>query len=180
MSDDVWLVEIIEQYQTYKRMCEKAAAQVGDADFFRPIATTHNSIGMLMKHLGGNNQSRWRDFLTSDGEKADRDRESEFVVVGETRISVMEKWELGWKTAFDSLNALTSADLDTTITIRGEPIPVRRAILRNLNHLVYHSGQIVLIARSIQGEKWEYLSIPPGKSQEYNASMREKHGEWKG
>jgi len=180
MDDNSWISEIIEQYHSHRRTCERAAGQVSDESFFKSIESTHSSIGMLMKHLGGNNSSRWRNFLSSDGEKVDRDRESEFVTVGETRETIMQAWEKGWQTALDSLQALEPEDLNKTITIRGEPIPVRKAILRNLAHLIYHTGQIVLIARCILGEKWEFLSIPPGKSDEYNMTMREKFGEWRG
>ncbi len=180
MSNSSWIAEVRAQYQAYKKACERAAAQVGDEQFFESINGTHTSIGMLMKHLGGNHYSRWRDFLTADGEKNDRDRESEFVTVGETRASVLEKWERGWKTAFDALDSLTQEDIEREVTIRGEPTPVRRAILRNLNHVSYHAGQIVMIARGILGEQWEFLSIPPGKSSDYNDSMRAKFGDWKG
>ncbi len=178
MAEVTWLGEIIKQYEAYKGKCERAATQVSDDDFFKPLDQAHNSIGMLMKHLGGNHRSRWHNFLTSDGEKSDRDRESEFVTVGETRASVMDKWDGGWETAFTSLRALQPDDLDRTITIRGEPLPVKGAILRNLAHVAYHTGQIVLIARNLVGENWKFLSIPPGKSKEYNESMRQEHGDW--
>jgi len=132
-----------------------------------------------MKHIGGNNRSRWRDFLTTDGEKRDRDRESEFIAEGEGRSSIYEQWEEGWRIAFETLESLEPADLEKTITIRGEPHTVIQALHRNLNHVIYHTGQIVHLARHFTGDAWQTLSIARGKSEEYNADMRAKYGDWR-
>lgn len=178
MDGRAWLHEIERQYREHKDLCERAAAQVSDADFFTSFGRHPNSVGVLMKHVGGNLRSRWRDFLTTDGEKADRNRETEFGTEGETRASVLATWDEGWRVALEELRALSPDDLERTVTIRGEPHPVVRAIHRNLSHVAYHCGQIVQLARHLAGVRWRMLSVPPGESEEYNAAMRAKHGDW--
>lgn len=178
MDGEAWLDEVRSLYRQHKQQCERAAAQVSDGNFGASLGPGTNSVAVLMKHLGGNHRSRWRDFLTTDGEKHDRNRETEFTAGGETRASIQLEWEDGWRIAFDSLAGLTPADLDRTITIRGESMSVMHAIHRNLNHVVYHTGQIVQLARHWAGDSWQMLSIPPGKSDEFNAAMRAKHGDW--
>jgi len=178
MDGRAWLDEVESLYRQYKSYCERAAAQVSDEDFFTPLTGSPNSIAVLMKHLGGNHRSRWLDFLTTDGEKRDRDRESEFTAEGETRASIEVRWEEGWAIAFEELAAVEPADLDRTVTIRGQPLSVVQAIHRNLNHVVYHAGQIVQLARHFAGDAWQTLSIAPGKSEEHNAAMRAKYGDW--
>ena len=178
MDADAWLDEIRTLYRRQKKQCERAAAQVTDAQLFEPCGDNPQSIAILMKHLGGNHRSRWRDFLTSDGEKPDRHRDSEFVVEGETRADVEARWEEGWRIAFETLDSLTAPDLDRTITIRGEPHSVVQAIQRNLTHAAYHAGQIVQLARHHAGDAWQTLSVAPGKSEEHNAAMRAKYGDW--
>ncbi|MGD2115980.1 MAG: DUF1572 family protein [Acidobacteriota bacterium] len=177
MDGAVWLEEMRSLYRQYKGMCERAAEQVSDEDFFGSAGGPH-SIAVLMKHLGENHRSRWRDFLTTDGEKRDRDRESEFTAEGETRASIRARWEEGWGIAFDELERLEPADLERTVTIRGQPLSVMQALLRNLSHVVYHTGQIVQLARHFTGDAWQTLSIAPGKSEEFNASMRARYGDW--
>lgn len=178
MNGKAWLSEILAQYLEYKSLGERAAAQVSDADFFTPYGRSPHSTGVQLKHVGGNLRSRWKDFLTADGEKADRHREQEFRADGETRASCQAKWDEGWRVALEELRALTPEDLDGTVTVRGEPLPVVRAIHRNLAHVAYHCGQIVQLARHLAGDAWQPLSIPPGKSDEFNAAMRAKHGDW--
>lgn len=178
MDGSAWLEDVRSLYRRYKSYCERAAAQVSDEDFFTPLAGSPISIAVLMKHLAGNHRSRWRDFLTTDGEKRDRDRESEFTAEGETRASIEALWEEGWAIAFEELSALEPTDLERIVTIRGEPLSVVQAIHRNLTHLAYHTGQIVQLARRFAGDAWQTLSIAPGKSEEYNAAMRAKHGDW--
>ncbi len=131
-----------------------------------------------MKHVGCNNRSRWRDFRTTDGEKLDRNRESEFIVDSESRSSIHKKWQEGWRIAFETLESLEPADLEKTVTIRGQAHSVVQAIHRNLNHVVYHTGQIVQLARHFTGDAWQTLSIAPGKSEEHNAAMRARYGDW--
>ena len=180
MNAVLWLDEIKDQYRKHKKMCERAAAQVGDGDFFGSYGNNPQSIAILIKHLGGNLRSRWQDFLTTDGEKPDRDRESEFSVEGETRASVEEKWQEGWRITLESLESLGPEDLERTITIRGQPHTVVQAIQRSLSHLAYHTGQIVQLARHFAGDAWQTLSIAPGKSEEHNAAMRARYGDWEG
>ena len=178
MNGEAWLEEIRGLFDRHKAMCERAAAQVSDEGFWTVLGEGENSIAVLMKHLGGNHRSRWRDFLTTDGEKADRHRDGEFVVQGETRASVMAVWEEGWRIVFEELGRLAGADLDRTVTIRGEPHTVPQAIQRNLTHAAYHTGQIVQLARHLAGGAWRTLSVAPGRSEEHNAAMRAKFGAW--
>lgn len=178
MNGDIWLNEIRSLYRRYKSDCERAIGQVSEQDFFTPLDPESNSVAIIMKHIACNHRSRWRDFLTTDGEKVDRNRDSEFTTEGETRSSIYETWEEGWQIAFESLESLTSADLERTITIRGQPLSIVQALLRNLNHVAYHMGQIVQLARHLTGDSWQTLSITRGKSQEYNAEMRKKYGDW--
>jgi hypothetical protein len=175
MDGRAWLDEIIAQYLQYKSLSERAAAQVPDEAFFTPYGRSPHGVGVQLKHVGGNLRSRWRDFLTTDGEKADRRRELEFSADGETRAAVLAQWDEGWRIALEELRALTPEDLDRTVTIRGEPLPVVRAVHRNLAHVAYHCGQIVQLARHLAGDRWRFLSIPPGESEEFNASMRKEH-----
>ena len=179
MDDNSGLEEINSLYRQYKKKCERAAAQVSDDDFFTTFGQNPNSIAVIMKHIGGNNRSRWRDFLTTDGEKRDRDRESEFIAEDESRSTIYEQWEEGWRIAFETLDSLEPADLERTITIRGELHTVIQALHRNLNHVIYHTGQIVQLARHFTGDAWQTLSIAPGKSEEYNTAMRVKYGDWR-
>ena len=180
MNGAAWLQTMTKKYDYYKKMCERAIAQVNDQDFFTPLAGNPNSLAIVIKHLGGNHRSRWRDFLTSDGEKDDRNRDWEFVVGGETRQSVMAVWEDGWQITFDELARLSDADLEREITIRGEPMTVVEAMVRNMNHLAYHAGQVVHLARQFAGDRWESMSIPVGESEKFNQKMRDKFGEWRG
>ena len=155
------LGESLHNFHKYKELGESAIAQARDEDLFRTIDDESLSIALIVKHLRGNMLSRWRDFLTSDGEKPDRDRDSEFVPgEGETRETVMRWWEEGWAELFGAIGALRPPDLEKTITIRGEPHSVLQAILRQLTHYAYHVGQIVYLAKHYRGAGWESLSIP--------------------
>lgn len=178
MDGRAWLHEVLALYRQHKDFCERAVAQVSDEDFFGRVGRGPHSIAILMKHLGGNHRSRWRDFLTTDGEKPDRNRDSEFIVEGETPDSIREKWQEGWRITFESLQTLGPDDLEKKITIRGEPLTVVQAIQRNLTHLAYHTGQIVSLARHFAGDDWQTLSIPVGESEAHNERMREKWGDW--
>jgi hypothetical protein len=178
MDGRAWLDEITAHYLEYKDLSERAAAQVADRDFFTPFGNSPLSVGVHLKHVGGNLRSRWRDFLTADGEKADRHREREFSADGETRESCTARWDEGWRVALEELRALAPEDLERTVTVRGEPLPVVKAILRNFAHVAYHCGQIVQLARHLAGDRWEFLSIPPGDSDAFNATMGRKHGDW--
>jgi hypothetical protein len=163
------LAEAIKVFRSQKDLAERAIAQVRDDDLHRPLDGHTNSIAIIMKHMGGNMISRWTDFLASDGEKPDRRRDDEFIDRFASRDEVMNHWNRGWRTLFDTLDSLTSADLNKTVLIRGEPHSVIRAIDRQLSHYGYHVGQIVLIARILAGDgPWNTLTIARGKSAEYN------------
>lgn len=178
MNGEAWLVDVSTHYRSYKQMCERAAKQLSDEQLFVPLEKNPNSVAVVLKHVGSNLRSRWRDFLTTDGEKKDRRREAEFSVESDDAASVWKAWEDGWAIAFENLESLTESDLDRTVTIRGEPHGVVQAIHRNLNHVVFHSGQIVQMAKALTGDAWQPQSIPPGQSDAYNAKMREKYGDW--
>jgi hypothetical protein len=156
------------QFRRTKRMAERAFEQLADEDFFFRLNPRQNSIHVIVKHLAGNMRSRWTDFLTTDGEKPDRDRESEFVEDLVSREQIMKSWESGWATVFAALEPLTDADLSRTVRIRNEPLTVVEALVRQIEHYGYHVGQVVLIAKHLRGERWNYLTIPPGGSAPFN------------
>jgi hypothetical protein len=159
---------LVGQLRKTKRMAERAFEQLEDEDFFFRLSARQNSIHVIVKHLAGNMRSRWTDFLTADGEKPDRDRESEFVEEAVPRDRIMEMWESGWAAVFAALEPLSDDDLSRTVSIRREPHSVIEAIVRQVEHYGYHVGQIVLIAKHVRGEKWDYLTIPPGGSEAFN------------
>jgi hypothetical protein len=145
----------------YKELADQSLGRVSDAQFFAALDAESNSLAVLVKHMAGNLLSRWTDLLTSDGEKPDRDRDGEFEIApDDTRAALMQRWEDGWACAFSSLEALTPADLDRTIQIRGEPHMLVQAINRQMAHAAYHAGQIVFLAKHLQSGSWESLSIP--------------------
>jgi hypothetical protein len=148
---------------------------VSDERFFQPLEEDGNSIALLMKHMSGNLESRFTDFLTSDGEKPTRDRDGEFVrEAGDTRETIAAKWERGWSALWGALDSLSVRDLLKTVRIRGEPHTVVQALLRQVAHQSQHAGQVVILARHWAGEGWNTLSIPRGKSKEFEARMRER------
>ncbi|MCA8960557.1 MAG: DUF1572 family protein [Planctomycetes bacterium] len=157
--------------RSQKSLAERGMTQLSDEQFFQPIAEECNSVAIVVKHVAGNLHSRFTDFLTSDGEKPWRNRDTEFVTDDDTRVSLLDRWESGWRVLFDQLDGLTDADLGRSLVIRAEPHSVLQALLRQVSHYGYHVGQIVLIARALRGASWESLSIPKGKSDEFNRSM---------
>ena len=169
MSDPTPLDDLRSEYRRLKRLAERALAQVSDADFFRSLGPESNSPAILVKHMAGNMRSRWRDFLTTDGEKPDRNRDTEFVIGDEdTREALMERWQDAWALTLGELDDLTDAHLSTSVTIRGEPFTVSRAIARQFSHYAYHVGQIVQLAMHYAGDDWKTLSIPRGESEAFN------------
>ncbi len=170
-SDRLVIDALTKRFAAYKEMAQKAFAQVSDAQLHQALDENTNSIAVIMKHMSGNLRSRFTDFLTSDGEKPDRDRDSEFIDDIADRAALVEYWESGWRCLFDALSSLTDRDLDTTITIRGEPHSVIDALLRQLAHHGYHVGQIVQLARFLAKDKWTVLTIPRGGSKQFNAAM---------
>ena len=173
------LAESRQRFANLRQTAEGALAQVSDDEFFalpEPSGET-NSIALIVKHIAGNARSRWTDFLTSDGEKPDRDRDTEFEQFErDTRESLMAAWAHGWELVDQAIAPLNDEDLERTITIRGEPHTVSQAIIRQLAHYGYHVGQIVLLARIARGAAWSTLSVPRGHSAAFNAKMRAEHG----
>jgi len=168
------LAELRTRFHAQRTMVERAVAQVDDHSLFHTLDAESNSIAVVMRHMGGNLRSRFTDFLTSDGEKPDRDRDGEFLVIaGEARADVMARWEAGWRTLEHALATLGPADLLGTITIRGERMPVVQALGRSLAHMAQHAGQVVLLAKHLAGDRWQTLSIPRGQSAAYESAMRE-------
>jgi len=175
MKPESYFEDAILQFRKLKDLADKALAQVRDKDFLRALDPESNSIAAVVKHIAGNMRSRWTDFLTSDGEKPDRKRDTEFAISGgDSRENLMAQWEAGWRRLFDALDPLGSDDLDRAVLIRGEPHTVLQAVNRQLTHIAYHVGQIVFLARHFASGHWKSLSIPRGKSEEFNARMREK------
>jgi len=165
-------------FHQYKRLAERAIEQVPDEQLTAALDSEMNSIAVLVKHMAGNMRSRWTDFLTTDGEKPDRNRDQEFeVAMGTTRKEALSTWEAGWKILFDTLTALKPEDVMRTVTIRGEPHTVLQALNRALAHMAQHTGQIVFLAKHFKSTQWKTLSVPRGESKEFEARMREKHGQ---
>jgi hypothetical protein len=158
----------IEVFRYYKRLAERAMAQVADEQLFAVLDGEANSIAIVVKHMAGNMRSRWTDFLTTDGEKPTRNRDSEFVEPPATREALLNEWEHAWATMFVALESLTDADMGRPITIRGEAHSVMQAINRQLAHYPYHVGQIVLLAKHFASDHWQSLSVPRNQSAEFN------------
>jgi hypothetical protein len=156
-------------FRSQKDLADKAIAQLSDAELFWQPDPESNSVAVNMKHLAGNMVSRWTDFLTSDGEKPDRNRDSEFEIYEQDADRLRAYWERGYSVFFATLDSLSEADLLKKVAIRSEPHTVIQAIQRQLSHYGYHIGQIVALAKHINGENWKTLSIPRGKSDEYLA-----------
>jgi uncharacterized damage-inducible protein DinB len=163
-----YLTDSIALFRHYKRLTEEAMKQVSDEQLQIVLDPEMNSIAQTVKHMTGNMRSRWTDFLNSDGEKPDRDRDSEFVDPPATRESLLARWEEGWKLVFQALEPLTDADLSRKIFIRGEAHSVMQAINRQIAHYAYHCGQIVLLAKHFRSQEWKSLSVPRNKSGEFN------------
>jgi Protein of unknown function (DUF1572) len=167
-----YLKDAVSQFQNLRTLADKALAQVPDSDLFAILDTESNSIAVIMKHLAGNMLSRWTDFLTSDGEKPDRNRDSEFeITAGQTRTTLWARWESGWQCLFDAIGQLSEEDLSKRVLIRGQEHSVIEAINRQLTHYACHVGQIVFLAKHLRSKDWQSLSIPRGKSSEFNAVL---------
>jgi len=170
------IVECIRaEYVRYKTLAEAAIRQLDDAQLAVHTSGNSNSIATICWHLAGNLKSRFTDFLTSDGEKPWRHREEEFEARSVTKAELLGKWEDGWGALLGALADLRDDQLHETVTIRQQTLEVHEALERSLAHLAYHVGQIVYIAKSLRGSEWTYLSIPPGKSDEYNRNPTGEH-----
>lgn len=168
---EAWLTDARREFRKYRQMGERAIAQVPPGRLLERLDPEANSVGLLMKHVAGNQRSRWTDFLGSDGEKPDRARDTEFE--DEPRddpASLLARWDDGWTRLFAAIDPLTAPDLVRTVTIRGEPHTVMQALQRQLTHYAYHVGQIVLLAKHLAGPAWTSLSIPRGRSRDFDVT----------
>jgi len=163
-----YLEDSVSLFRHYKKLVEGAMEQVSDDELFQALDEEMNSIAIIAKHMAGNMRSRWTDFLTSDGEKPNRNRDSEFVEPPSTRTGLTKIWNDGWDHVFEALEPLSDADMERKITIRGEPHSVMQAINRQIAHYAYHVGQIVFLAKHFKGDAWKSLSVPKNKSGEFN------------
>ena len=176
MYERAFLEATLDQFRFQKSLAEQSMAQVSDDQFFSQLDGESNSIAMIAKHVAGNLQSRWMDFLETDGEKPSRKRDAEFLrEEHDNRAAILESWEAGWQQLCDSLEELTPADLMKEVRIASEPHSVVRAVQRSLAHTSQHVGQIVLLAKHATGERWRTLSIPRGKSEEHNRQLAQKY-----
>lgn len=159
---------LVDEYRRYKALAEAAIAQVGDEELGNAGHDGGNSIEMLVRHIAGNFKSRFTDFRTSDGEKPWRHRDDEFESAALSRTELLQMWEEGWSVLFGELEKLSDADLSATVTVRRQPLRIDEALHRSLAHAAYHVGQIVFMAKAMRGGAWRTLSIPKGRSEEYN------------
>jgi uncharacterized damage-inducible protein DinB len=166
------LSAIESEYRRYKRLGEESIRQLDAEALIRQPPGDGNSVAALVWHISGNLRSRFTDFLTTDGEKPWRDRDSEFAARTVSVDDVRTKWEDGWGVLFRTLSTLSDADLPRMVAIRGQALSVLDALQRSVTHASYHVGQIVFLARSLRGKRWEWLSIPPGESDAYNRNPR--------
>ena len=171
MIEQQFLQDAVLQLRKLKAQADKAVAQTSDDSFFATLDPEANSIALIMKHMAGNMRSRWTDFLTTDGEKPDRDRDREFETAStDTRAAVTAQWEDGWDRLLAAITPLSPADLPKTVRVRGEAHSVLEAINRQMTHYAAHVGQIVLLAKHYAGSNWQTLSIPRGKSKDFDVS----------
>lgn len=166
-----YLEDSLTLFRYYKKLAEGAMAQVSDEELVTILDGEMNSIALIVKHIAGNMRSRWTDFLDTDGEKPNRQRDTEFVEPPPTRAELMRLWEEGWDCVWRALGPLSESDLARTVTIRGEKHSVMQAINRQLAHYPYHVGQIVLLAKHFRSEHWKSLTVPKNRSAEFNQKV---------
>lgn len=166
-------IDSLELFRYYKKLAERAMEQCPDACLFSAMDSESNSIAIMVKHMAGNMRSRWTDFLTTDGEKPGRNRDTEFEDAPETRAELLAVWERGWNCLFSALEPLTEADMARTVTIRAEPHSVLQAINRQIAHYSYHVGQIVFLAKHFAAKHnhWSCLTVPRGQSQRFTSDV---------
>jgi len=169
-----YLRDSLSLFRYYKKLTERAMEQVTDEQLFAVLDGEMNCIAIIVKHLVGNMRSRWTDFLVSDGEKPDRKRDTEFEAPPETRAELMKMWEQGWDYVFNALEPLSDADIERTVPIRGEAHSVMQAINRQIAHYAYHCGQIVFLAKHLQAKQWKALTVPRGKSEDFDQRVATK------
>jgi hypothetical protein len=169
---DSYLSDAVGVFHTYKRLGERALAQISDEVLTVTLDSESNSVATIVKHMAGNMRSRWTNFLTTDGEKPDRNRDAEFESPAATRVELIAQWDAGWKCVFDALAALSAVDLERTILIRNEPHSVMQAINRQLAHYSYHVGQIVFLAKHFASDHWTSLSMPRRKAAGFDSQIQ--------
>lgn len=167
-----YLEDSIHVFRQFKSLAERAISQATDSQLYELLDEDANSIAIVMQHMGGNMKSRWTNFLSEDGEKPWRNRDREFEQPPTVRVGLLQMWEDGWNCLFQALESLTDADLGRVVPIRGEAHSVTQAINRQVAHCAYHCGQIVLLAKHFQHAQWTSLTVPKGKSEEFNARVR--------
>ena len=159
--DEAYLADVVDQFRKMKKLAENALAQVSDEQLSATLDPESNSLAVIVKHMAGNLRSRFTEFLTTDGEKPDRNRDGEFEIHDRpARAAIMADWESGWRTLFDTLGGLTPGDLLRDVYIRGERHSVIQALDRQMTHHSYHVGQIVFLAKHLKSSEWKTLSIP--------------------
>ncbi|HEY2233520.1 MAG TPA: DUF1572 family protein [Candidatus Angelobacter sp.] len=164
-----YLDEVRRSFRGYKRLADGGLTQLSDSEFFKAPDTESNCVAQIVKHVAGNLRSRWLGFLTTDGEKPDRHRDQEFVLTeADTRADLMRRWEESFNLVFENIAALKPEDFVKTVTIRGEPHTILQAMARSVLHTAYHVGQILYVGKHLRGSEWTVLSIPKGKSEEFN------------
>jgi hypothetical protein len=174
---DHYLQDSIASLRAYKKQADKAIAQLKDEEFFVTLDEEANSIAVIMKHMAGNMFSRWTDFLTTDGEKPNRNRDMEFVTESDaTKDQVIDYWERGWQCVFNALEPLHASDLERKVMIRGEEHTVMQAINRQLMHYANHIGQIIFLAKHFRSSEWQSLSVPRNRSAEFTAQLKAAGG----
>jgi uncharacterized damage-inducible protein DinB len=166
-----YVADAIRLLRYYKRLGKQAMAQADEEDLSRVLDPESNSVAIIVKHMAGNMRSRWTDFLTTDGEKPDRRRDTEFEAPPATRAEILRAWESGWECVFKALDGLTDADLTRTVTIRTEPHSVMQAISRQMAHYAYHVGQIVFLCKHFKSADWKSLSVPRRGSAEFHRNV---------
>jgi len=167
-----YVEDSLSLFRYYKKLAERAMAQVTDDQLFALLDAESNSIAIIVKHMAGNMRSRWTDFLTTDGEKPGRDRDAEFTDPPASREALMALWEDGWRCVLGAMESLSDADLGRTVTVRGEAHSVMQAINRQVAHYSYHCGQIVFLAKHFGADRWQVLSVPRGKSSDFNQRVQ--------
>lgn len=166
-----YIEDSVTLFRQTKKITDTAMAQLDDEQLYAALDGESNSIAVIVKHMAGNMRSRWTDFLTADGEKPDRDRESEFQDPPAAREALLHLWEQGWNCLFHALEPLTDADLTRTITIRGEAHSVMQAINRQMAHYSLHCGQIIFLSKHFCGTGWKSVSVPRGASAQFNEKV---------
>jgi hypothetical protein len=166
-----YIEDSVDLFRYYKKLAERAMDQVTEEQLYATLDGEMNSIAVVVKHMAGNMRSRWTDFLTTDGEKPDRDRDGEFVNPPATREALLQVWEDGWRLVFQALERLSDSDLGRTVTIRGEAHSVMQAVNRQMAHYANHVGQIVLLAKHFARERWQSLTVPRNRSTEFNRKV---------